>query len=107
MSEQAMLDYRPCRVINCYSIEGNHVKVVTFNNIIKLDSAGMVFWLHADGKHSIREIIDILSKRFPNSTEENLKKGVLTLTRSLQERGVLIANWDPILKEELPQEVIL
>lgn len=103
--EPTILAYKPCRLVNSYFVEESCVKVLTFTKLIKLDSAAKVFWLLADGKHTLQEIIDSLSEQYPDSERKTLYTGVLKLMANLQERGVLITNWDPILKEELPQGV--
>lgn len=100
-----MENYKPCRLINSYRINEDSVTVLTFDSMIKLKDASMIMWLNADGKHTISDIIDILKKVYATATYEELYNGVIQLLHQLQKKGIIISNWDPILKDELPQEV--
>jgi FMN phosphatase YigB (HAD superfamily) len=102
-----MWNYRPCRLINCFYTEKDSVTVLTFEGPAKLTGGGMIFWMNADGKHTVADIVDLLKARYTGSDPLDLYKGVLRLIKKLQQKGVLISNWDPIYKDELPQEVNL
>ncbi len=98
-------DYKPCRLINSYRIEAEFVQVLTFKKFIKLEDAGRVIWLSANGKNTISDMVSILKERYTSMDETTLFKGVCKLIGDLQKMGILIANWDPLYKDELPQEI--
>lgn len=102
-----ILDYKPCRAINSFRQDEKEdsVTIVTFEGFITLHSAGKLLWLLSDGKHSIGDIIDRLIMLNPAADYENIRVGICTLVKQLQAKGIIIANWDPILKNELPQEL--
>ncbi|MFT4143481.1 MAG: hypothetical protein QM644_03415 [Mobilitalea sp.] len=104
-----VLEYKPCRAINSFrqNEKEDSVAIVTFDGFITLQGAGKLLWVLADGKHSIKNIIEKLIELSPTADFEKTRVGVFTLVKQLQAKGILIANWDPILKNELPQEVIL
>lgn len=101
-----ILDYKPCRAINSFRQDEaeDSVTIVTFEGFITLHSAGKFLWLLSDGKHSIGDITDKLMELNPAADYENTRLGICNLVKQLQARGIMIANWDPILKNELPQE---
>ncbi len=102
-----ILDYKPCRTINSFRQDEKEdgVTIVTFDGFITLHGAGKLVWLLSDGKHPIRNMIDHFIELSPSADPEKTRVGVCTLVKQLQAKGILIANWDPILKNELPQEV--
>lgn len=104
-----MLEYKPCRTINLFrqNVKEDSVTIVTFEGVINLQGAGKFLWILADGKNTIGEIIEKLVTINMSADYDKVKTGVIRLVKQLQSKGILIANWDPILKNELPQEVVL
>lgn len=102
-----MWNYRPCRLINCFYAEEDSVTVLTFSGPVRMSEGGMVLWMNADGKHTVADIVDLLKARYTGSDPMELYKGVIKLISQLQHKGAIISNWDPIYKDELPQEVML
>ncbi len=101
-----VMDYTPCRSINSYkTVENDRVIIITFEGTIMLQGAGREVWMHSDGKTKIGEIIRFLEKKKPSMNRADCKEGVLKLIRQLQSKGILISNWDPLYKNELPQEL--
>lgn len=101
-----VLDYTPCRYINSYRmLSDDRVLIITFDGMITLQGAGKTVWMNADGKKTIREIIQILEQKNTSIGSEVCREGVLKLIRQLKSKGLIIANWDPLYKNELPQEI--
>ncbi len=104
-----ILDYKPCRTINSFRQDETEdsVTIVTFEGFITLHGAGKLLWLFSDGKHTIKDILDTIMGLHPSTDYEKTRVGICTLVKQLQAKGIIIANWDPILKHELPQEINL
>ncbi len=101
-----VLDYTPCRSVNAYkTVENDRVVIITFEGMITLQGAGKEVWMHANGKTRIRDIIRILEEKNTGMNKDDCQNGVLKLLKQLQTKGILIANWDPLYKNELPQEI--
>jgi len=72
----------------------------------KLQGIGRLIWYKLDGKHTIKNIIDIVATELGVQDKEVLRKDVINLLAVLVKRGIVYANWDPLYKSELSQELI-
>lgn len=102
-----IMEYTPCRLVNTYKENqyDDTVIILTFNGLITLKDVGKQVWILSNGKNSIESIINEIIKVHPNFVFDDVKLGVLKLIKQLKEKNILIANWNPILKNEISQNV--
>lgn len=103
-NRRMQLDWKPCRVIHCYKIEEGIAYIVGFDGIIKLNKSASVVWRLADGKHTIRDIVDELKKLYQGADSEVLLQDVETVLDRLAEKGSVIRDWDPLLKDQVSEK---
>lgn len=98
-----MWEYKPCRVMGCYKNVNELITIATFGGTIELSEASSIVWMHCDGKHTIQDIIYILYEKY-KINKDSLFNEVCKVIGSLVDNGVLVPNWDPILKKEANME---
>jgi len=96
-------EYKPCRVHEVYLDEDG---VIEISGEFRLKGAGRTIWLMLNGKHDIRSIAECLCVEFFCQQEsEVIKKELITFLSMLKKRNAIVANWDPIYKLHLCQEL--
>ena len=101
-------EYTPCRITEIYLEQDEEIEVITSEGMFRLKGIPRKIWLMLDGKHTVGCIVDQLCFEFgvdKDSRDEIRKKVISTLNR-LTEMKAIIANWDPLYKFDISQELI-
>lgn len=95
------LDWKPCRVVHCYKIEEGIAYIVGFDGVITLNKSATVVWRMADGKHTVGDIVEELQKLYQGVDAEVLFQDVENVLDRLAQKGSVIRDWDPLLKDRV------
>ena len=98
-------EYTPCRISECYMVGTDGVEISNLNGTIFLNGAGSIVWGLLDGKHTIKTIVQYLSNELNIGDYKTVHEEVISLLKVLQQKKFIIANWDPLYKFELNQEL--
>mgnify|MGYP003300118945 CR=1 FL=1 len=93
------LNWKPCRVVHCYKIEDKIAHIIGFDGIIKLDESATIIWNMSNGKHSVSEILSELKRIYSDVSEDILLLDIECILTTLSSSGILIEDWDPLLKD--------
>lgn len=96
-----MLNWKPCRVVHCYKIEDGYTYIIGFDGIIKLNKTATVVWRMANGKNEVRDIVKELQKQYNDISEKMLLNDIEKIIEKLHLKGILINDWDPLLKDKI------
>ena len=95
------LNCKPCRVVHCYKIENNKASILGFDGIVKLNETATVIWNMSDGKHYIKDILNEMEIKYEGISREELLGDIENIICNLIEKGLLIKDWDPLLKDNV------
>ena len=100
-------DFTPMQLTEGYYDKDGEVLIssVSGNDIVRLKGAGRTIWLSLNGKNSIGEITDMVCNQFPESPREAILNEVKIILRALSNKNTIVANWNPLLKYTLPQDI--
>lgn len=96
-------DYTPCRTAQCYKDLGEKIEIFGIDGPIRLKGAGRMFWEMATGKNTLRIIVDTISETFNIADKDKILDNICKLARNLNQRELLILNWDPLFKNKIVQ----
>lgn len=74
--------------------------ILSQNKLIKLSGVGGKIFLYADGKHTVNQIIEKIQNE---RSETIIEEQVMKFLKKMQERGLIMSNWDPLIKLDMPQ----
>jgi len=102
-------EYKPCRVTECFLDKDGEIEVSRNNGVsmFRLKGIGRSIWLMLDGKHTINDIINRLCRELSSTDVETIQKGVISVLDRLVAKKVIIANWHPLYKLQLNQELMI
>ncbi len=95
------MSWKPCRVVHCYKIENNVAHIIGLDGIIRLNESATTIWIMSNGKNSIKDILDNLHRKYCTVPKKELFHDVESVIEALTDRGVLIKDWDPLLKDNV------
>lgn len=95
------VNWKPCRVVHCYKVENNIAHIIGFDGIVRLNKTATIIWLMSNGKNTIKDILNELQRKFCTISENDLFHDVNTILEILNSRGILIKDWDPLLKDNV------
>lgn len=98
--------YTPCRITECFLDENEEIEV--FNKslaTIKLKGFGRIIWNMLDGKHSIYDIAEKLCVNCSIKNKEKLLHELMVILKVLENKGLIVINWNPLYKISLNQEL--
>jgi hypothetical protein len=98
------LDFLPCRRIETFKNEGNAAHILAFDSIIKLNAVAAIFWNMANGKNSMKTIVDHIFDLFEDVDKETILQDILDVAKNLCEKKILVLNWDPIYKHRVDEK---
>lgn len=102
----AVLDYTPCRVNELYYDCKDEIAIGSFEaDVFRLCGPSRTMWLMLDGKNSIAAIVNRLCDDFGIDDFNGMCADVVAILSRLQHRMAIIANWCPLYKDELCQEL--
>ena len=104
----SVLNYTPCRVSEIYFDSGNEIVIRSIDtdaNVFRLRGASRSLWLMLDGKNSIETIVNKLCAETGIGDFDGICKDVVAILSRLQLSLAVVANWDPLFKTELSQEL--
>lgn len=101
MKNNVSLSWKPCRVVHCYKIVEGISHIVAYDGIIKLNKTATVVWEMADGKHKVEEIVTTLSCMYEDVSIDILLEDVLSIIQDLVNKGIMMKDWDPLLKDNI------
>jgi len=99
--------YKPIRTILIFKDFSGEIEFGGVNGarMFKLKGLGRLIWHKMDGKHTINSIVDYLVCKLDLEERETVSKELITLIQTLVKRRVAYANWDPLYKSTLCQEL--
>lgn len=86
--------HTPCRMYNIYADKNGEIEI----NNIKLKGIGRTIWIMLNGKNTIDSIATKLCSEIENSEIESLKRELIYFLSMLQEKNLVVMNWDPLYK---------
>lgn len=95
------LNWKPCRVVHCYKVENDITHIIGFDGIIRLNDSATMIWNMANGKNTIEDILNKMQIRYNSVAKQELYLDVENILNHLASRGVLIKDWDPLLKDNV------
>lgn len=98
-----MDSYTPCRTTELYRIDGEFITIMSVHGEITLTGAKCKIWILSDGKHTIQEITNQVLGFYGNQKSNIVRAEVIDTLLFLQERSLVVTNWDPLYKQELQQ----
>lgn len=98
------LNYTPCRVVHCYKYENNKAYIMGFEGIIRLNETASIVWAMSNGKNNIKDILENMHQKFSSVSEEELLSDIEYIIDALSEKGMIIKDWDPLLKDNVSQK---
>ena len=99
-------EYTPCRLSECYLDYNDEIEIGNGNiDFFHLRGIGRIIWLMLDGKHTIRSIVERICVEMSTNDEKGVKEELILILSRLQRRKVIVANWNPIYKLQLSQEL--
>lgn len=98
-----MWEFKPCKKVNVFKYDDNNIYIASENGVIHLGKAGKIFWIMADGKNTIKSIVDKLCLIYDTNNREEIYNRTIKLMKGLYDKKLLIMNWDPLYKNKLDQ----
>lgn len=95
------MDCKPCRVVHCYKIENGIAHIIGLDGIIRLNKTATIIWSMSNGKNSIFDILNELKRIYYDIAENVLISDIQDIINILVSRGVLVNDWDPLLKDNI------
>ena len=103
-----MLHYKPCRVSELYFDINGEIIVRSFEtDVYRFRDASRTIWLMLDGKNSIKTIVNKLCDELCIDDFDGIYNDLLVILNKLQLNSLVVADWDPLFKTELRQELFL
>lgn len=101
-------DYTPHRLTECYQDINDEVVVLctTGIDLVRLRGFGRMVWLMLDGKHTIGNIANTVFESMSEAEQASILAEVKIFLDMLQKKKLIIANWNPLHKMNLPQQII-
>jgi len=103
MQNEAMKYYKPCRLTECFSDDNIEILAISIKGIIRLKGAGRIIWNMADGKHTIYEIAEGVIRETSYEDFDTVYMQCIKLMLQLNNKELLIMNWNPLYKRRLEQ----
>jgi len=99
--------YTPCRSTVFYSDENGEIEFMSTTGIrmFKLKGIGRLIWIMLDGQHTIESIVDKICAMLSVNDKKGVTEEFLVVLKMLQQKKVVIANWNPLYKMKLSQEL--
>ena len=99
--------FTPRRLLDDYWDKNDEILIASGKGVdlVRLRGVGRTVWLMLDGKHTISEIADSLCARFSTPERATVLDELLTLLLMLKGKNLIFANWDPLHKLNLSQEL--
>ena len=101
-------EYTPCRISDIFLDQDGEIEIITLNSgepRFRLKGVGRMIWYMLDGQHKVSDIVDKLCREMNITDRETLQKELTTLLIMLKKKAAIVANWDPIYKLSLCQEL--
>ena len=98
------LDCTPCRVVHCYKYENGKAHVMGFEGVIRLNESASIVWAMSNGKNSINDILEYMHQKYSGISKEELLSDIEYIIDALSKKGVIIKDWDPLLKDNVLQK---
>lgn len=95
------LNCKPCRVVHCYKIENGTAHIIGFDGVIRLNESATIIWNMSNGKNSLKDILGELQKIYDTIPENELYKDLEAIINILSDKGILVKDWDPLLKDKI------
>ena len=90
--------YRPCRISECFLDENDTIEITSKKGLVCLSGALKSVWYMLDGKNTIDEILRELCQQLNIVDYDSLEKELGVILKQLEEKEIIIMNWDPIYK---------
>ena len=103
VQNEAMKYFNPCRLTECFSDDNDEILVISIKGLIRLKGAGRIIWNMADGKHTIYEIAEEVIHETSYEDFEIVYINCIKLMLQLNNKELLIMNWNPLFKRRLEQ----
>ncbi|SHH74065.1 hypothetical protein [Clostridium grantii] len=97
------MDFKPCRVTECFSDENGIIEVLTEKGPIRLKNAGRILWNMSTAEYTINEIVEEVVKKLQYTNKEEVYKACIKLLLALNQKELMILNWNPLYKRRSPQ----
>ena len=99
--------YTPIRLTECFFDADGEIEIRSSTGTFRLKSIGRTIWYMLDGKHTIGQIAEQLCRELdsPGTKYEEIYNELIVVLKMLQQRDSILANWDPLYKLTLSQEL--
>ena len=81
------------------------VVVLGLEGIVQFNAVGLAIWLRLDGRHTIEQIIEELTKIYPDQERNRLETDVMSFINHLVANHLVILNWHPLMSRRLPERL--
>ncbi|MCI9072372.1 MAG: PqqD family protein [Lachnospiraceae bacterium] len=98
------LNWKPCRVVHCYKIENGVAHIIGFDGVVRLNESATIIWDMSNGKNSLKNILSELEKIYDTVSKNELRNDLETILNVLSDKGLLVKDWDPLLKDNISQK---
>lgn len=105
MKSKEVLNYKPCRVTECFQDLNGEIEVVNESGLVRLKGAGHMVWNMSNGNNTIENIVDTICSKKTFNRDVVIDK-VCKMLMELNKRSLIVINWDPLYKFDLCQEVV-
>ena len=92
-----IIDYIPCRIVECYYDDGTEVIIGDNNYHYKIRGTGAMIWRLIDGECSIENITRKISLKLNLEYSELLIEEVIEFIKMLEKKQIACLNWNPSL----------
>ena len=104
----SILHYKPCRLSELFFEYDDEVVLRSADTeFFRLRGAGHTIWHMLDGKNTIGAIVIRLCEKLEIDDFDGMCEDVVSILLRLQLKLAIVANWDPLYKSELCQELVL